>query len=174
MPEMNLERTDHPTTDNKSLTPTRLREIAVEMLQRYGARGHEMTPDEILFRAEHMNLVSHKQVSMHRLQRILTQSWQQSEGIFYVIADRCFGLQAWRESNEKQVIWEIIQTQERSELEMIGLLRSVLIQQPHLRGMLVFHLLNELVEDGRLRRDKLGVLPQVEDNQFSSNTNLNR
>ncbi|MGY5853960.1 MAG: hypothetical protein RTU92_10370 [Candidatus Thorarchaeota archaeon] len=91
----------------------------------------------------------------------MTKSWQQSEGIFYVIADRCFGLQSWRESNEKQVIWEIIQTQEKSELEMIGLLKSVLRKKPNLLGRLVFRLLNELVEDGRLRRNGTGMLHQV-------------
>ncbi|MGY5876398.1 MAG: hypothetical protein RTU30_11685 [Candidatus Thorarchaeota archaeon] len=170
MPEMNLKKTDRPTTDDATLMPRRLREIAVEMLQRYGARGHEMTPDEILFRAEHMNLVSHKQVSMHKLQRILMKSWQQSEGTFYVIADRCFGLQSWRKSNEKQVIWEIIQTQEESELEMIGLLKSVLRKRPHLSGRLVFQLLNELVEDGRLRRNGIGMLHQVRENHIPLET----
>ncbi|MGY5853961.1 MAG: hypothetical protein RTU92_10375 [Candidatus Thorarchaeota archaeon] len=63
MPETNLEKTHRPAIGDTALTPRRLREIAIEMLQRYGSRGHEMTPDEILFRAEHMNLVSHKQVS---------------------------------------------------------------------------------------------------------------
>ncbi|MGY5877255.1 MAG: hypothetical protein RTU30_15995 [Candidatus Thorarchaeota archaeon] len=162
MPEMNLKRTDCPTTDETTPTPRILREIAVEMLQRYGARGHEMTPDEILFRAEHMNLVSHKQVSMHRLQRILTKSWSQSEGTFYIIADRCFGLQSWRETNEKQVIWEIIQKQDESELDMIGLLKSVLKKKPNLSGRLAFRLLNELVEDGYLKRERSGVIHLVQ------------
>ncbi|MGY5874456.1 MAG: hypothetical protein RTU30_01810 [Candidatus Thorarchaeota archaeon] len=156
MTETNLKKAKDVPRELSTHTSHHLIEIAVEMLQRYGEQGQEMTPDEILFRAENAQLIDYKRISMQQVHRVLEECWKKQHCIFYVVNERCFGLQAWREREEKSQLWEIIHKWGKSQFGLVEFIAYFRNQLTTIDNLHVFDMLREFVEDGLLGRDDNG------------------
>ncbi len=155
MAETNLKKSEGVPRES-SAASKRLIEIAIEMLKRYGAKGQEMTPDEILFRAENAQLVDYKQISMQQFHRVLEECWKKQYCIFYIVDERCFGLQAWREREEKGLLWEIVHQWGKSHFGLVEFLTHFRSLHTPIDNSHVFDMLREFTEDGLLGRDDKG------------------
>ncbi|MGY5852780.1 MAG: hypothetical protein RTU92_04360 [Candidatus Thorarchaeota archaeon] len=128
-----------------------LTRLAVEVLTKYGSHGNELTTNEIMFYAG----AGFREINHRQMFRAIKESWERQEGIFYIIRDM-IGLQSWRESKEKKIVWSLIQEQRWTRFSLIQLLNLTRERQTQMSESLVYKLLTQLVEDSLLKRDEKG------------------
>ncbi len=96
-----------------------------------------------------------REINHRQMFRAIRSSWERQEQIFYIVGDMV-GLQTWRESEEKKIVWSLIQGQGWTQFSSIQLLNLTRERQTQMSESLVYKLLTQLVEDSLLKRDENG------------------
>ncbi len=146
---------------NGYLSDCHLLEVSMAVLQLY---CNEMTCHEIIHRAVQLSLVKESEVSPRHLFRVIRRCWLDQDGVFYIRLKSLVGLQTWRRSAEKALIYDMLRSKGSDMYPMFEVFLLVRQSGSHLPEQEVFDLLGQLVEDGLLLRDRTGayVVKEVE------------